>query len=79
MKCYQCGTEVVGGSAFCQSCGAATKDPSAATVAISLEQIQQEDPLLLSVRDALSQYYVVEKELGRGGMAVVYQGKEKGL
>ena len=79
MKCAKCGTELSGGSAFCPSCGAETKDPSAATVAISLEQIHAEDPLLLSVRDALSQYYIIDKELGRGGMAVVYKGKERGL
>jgi serine/threonine protein kinase len=85
MKCPKCGTEVAGGSAFCPNCGAVTKDPTAATVALSLEELHkpeappQEDPLLLSVRDALSQYYNVEKELGRGGMAVVYQGKERGL
>ncbi len=85
MKCPKCGTEVAGGSAFCPNCGGVTKDPTAATVALSLEELHkpegppQEDPLLVSVRDALSQYYVVDKELGRGGMAVVYQGKERGL
>jgi serine/threonine protein kinase len=89
MKCPKCGTDVAGGSAFCPNCGAVTKDPTAATVALSLEELQrqdevraappQEDPLLVSVREALSQYYIVQKELGRGGMAVVYQGKERGL
>ncbi len=77
MKCNQCGTEVTGGSAFCPSCGAATKDPSAQTVAIAVGP-PPEDPLLVAVREALGQYYVVEKELGRGGMAVVYKGKERG-
>jgi predicted Ser/Thr protein kinase len=38
-----------------------------------------DDPLLVALREALEQDYTIEKELGRGGMAVVYQGKEKGL
>jgi serine/threonine-protein kinase len=78
MNCPACGTSVPDSSAFCPSCGAATRDPTAATVAIQVGP-PPEDPLLVKVREALAQYYVVEKELGRGGMAVVYRGKEKGL
>ncbi len=77
MNCPKCGQDVPGGFAFCPNCGEATRDPSAATVAISVQQM--EDPLLVAVREALSPYYTIEKELGRGGMAVVYRGKEKGL
>jgi serine/threonine protein kinase len=78
MNCPSCGTPVTGGSAFCPSCGTATRDPTAETVAIQITP-PPEDPLLVKVREALAPYYVVEKELGRGGMAVVYQGKERGL
>lgn len=77
MNCAKCSTRVATGAAYCPNCGAATGDTSAATVAIQVSQM--EDPLLVAVREALSQYYVVEKELGRGGMAVVFRGKEKGL
>lgn len=77
MTCAKCGNSLADGAAFCASCGTPTKDPTAETVAISIAQM--EDPLLVAVREGLSQFYVVEKELGRGGMAVVYKGKERGL
>ena len=78
MTCSKCGSDVVDGAAFCASCGTATRNPDAATVAIAI-QPPPEDPLLVAVREALGAFYAVEKELGRGGMAVVYKGKEKGL
>lgn len=77
MNCPSCGTPVTAGSAFCPSCGTATKDPTAETVALMITPL--EDPFFVKVREALAAYYVVEKELGRGGMAVVYKGKERGL
>ena len=77
MNCPKCSSAVADGSAYCPTCGTETRDPAAATVAISVAQM--EDPLLIKVREALAGFYAVEKELGRGGMAVVYKGKEKGL
>lgn len=77
MKCPKCSTEIPDGSPFCTSCGAATGDMSAATVSISL--LELEDPLLKAIREELAVEYYVEKELGRGGMAIVYKGKENGL
>jgi hypothetical protein len=64
MTCAKCGSPIADGAAFCASCGTATKDPTAETVAISIAQM--EDPLLVAVREGLAKYYVVEKELGRG-------------
>lgn len=78
MNCPSCGAPVPDSSAFCPSCGTATRDPTAETVAIQVAP-PPEDPLLVKVKEALAPYYVVEKELGRGGMAVVYRGKERGL
>jgi serine/threonine-protein kinase len=77
MNCTSCGAPLSPSTAFCPTCGAPTRDPSAATVAIDVAAM--EDPLLVKVREALAPYYEVEKELGRGGMAVVYRGKERGL
>ncbi len=77
MICQGCGANVADGAAFCPSCGAETRDPTARTVAISVAAM--DDPLLVALREALEKDYTIEKELGRGGMAVVYQGREKGL
>jgi serine/threonine protein kinase len=78
MNCASCGAPMPGNPAFCPSCGSATGDTTAETVALQITP-PPEDPLLVKVREALAPYYVVEKELGRGGMAVVYRGKERGL
>jgi predicted Ser/Thr protein kinase len=77
MPCRSCGADVPDGVAFCPRCGSATRDPTAATVALSVAAM--DDPLLVALREALETDYTIEKELGRGGMAVVYQGREKGL
>jgi serine/threonine-protein kinase len=79
MNCTNCGAQVPEGSAFCQSCGTATRDPTAATVALEAVPAPVEDPLLAQVRKELSADYEIEKELGRGGMAVVYRGVERQL
>jgi serine/threonine-protein kinase len=77
MNCVKCNAEIPVGSAFCISCGLQTGDPGAATVA--MQMIAVEDPLLVALREELAAEYAVEKELGRGGMAIVYKAKEVGL
>lgn len=76
MNCLRCGTAIADGAAFCANCGAQITDPGGATVAIA---IGQEDKLLLQLRQELASDYRVDKELGRGGMAVVYKAVELGL
>jgi serine/threonine protein kinase len=76
MNCVRCGTAIADGAAFCANCGAQVTDPGGATVAIA---IGQEDKLLSQLRTELASEYKVEKELGRGGMAVVYKAIELGL
>src|SRR5713226_9299626 len=76
MICSKCNAQIPDGSPFCTSCGAQTGDVGAKTVAISL--LELEDPLLKAVREELANDYYVEKELGRGGMAIVYKAKEIG-
>src|SRR2546426_3470547 len=77
MNCPKCNTPILTASPFCTSCGAQTGDPHAQTVSISLLDV--EDPLLKAIREELATEYYVEKEIGRGGMAIVYKGKENGL
>ncbi|MBI1723373.1 MAG: serine/threonine protein kinase [Gemmatimonadetes bacterium] len=50
-------------------------DPGAATVVVATAE-KHEDPLLTQLRQDLAGEYDVEKELGRGGMAVVYRATE---
>jgi serine/threonine protein kinase len=76
MFCAQCGSAVAESSRFCATCGARMTDPA------SLDGTGLPEPgeaLLASVRRALAADYDVEREVGRGGMAVVFKGREKEL
>ncbi|HEX9692176.1 MAG TPA: protein kinase [Gemmatimonadales bacterium] len=75
MFCSRCGTEVDANSKFCPSCGL---DLTTATpVAQSGEPSELAE--IEVVRDALKDEYEVLRELGRGGMAIVFQAREKHL
>jgi serine/threonine protein kinase len=76
MFCAQCGSAVAESSRFCATCGARMTDPA------TLDRTGPPEPgeaLLASVRRALAADYDVEREVGRGGMAVVFKGREKEL
>ncbi|MBI3790560.1 MAG: protein kinase, partial [Gemmatimonadetes bacterium] len=76
MSCNNCGVELAEGAVFCSSCGAPQiNDPGAATITFKAP----EDPILAALKRELSGDYEVEKELGRGGMAVVYKAVEVAL
>ncbi len=62
-RCRHCGSELAGSSSFCSKCGA-TAEPMASSG----------DPLRDQLRTLFGGEIDIERELGRGGMAVVYAG-----
>lgn len=73
--CQRCGSAIAPGSRFCPSCGRQVLDPGAATLLVGAA----DDALLMEVRHALSGEYDIDREVGRGAMAVVYRATEAGL
>lgn len=73
MYCAQCGTVVAANSRYCIACGSQVTDPAAGTGGVSAGD---GDRQLATLRRAVAADYSVEKELGRGGMAVVYEARE---
>ena len=69
MLCAQCGKEAPDGARFCVNCGAQVTDPEADTLVPDEET--ERDALLRSVRGGLAGEYHIEREIGRGGMAIV--------
>jgi serine/threonine protein kinase len=74
-QCQRCGAAIAPGSRFCPSCGRQVLDPGAATLVVGAA----DDALLAEVRHALTGEYDIDREVGRGAMAVVYRATEAGL
>jgi serine/threonine protein kinase len=74
-QCQRCGAAIAPGSRFCPSCGRQVLDPAASTLLVGAA----DDALLAEVRHALAGEYDIEREVGRGAMAVVYRATEAGL
>src|SRR6185503_4904433 len=86
MNCPSCGTANAAESSFCVNCGsglsAAPAIATAEATQSSLPAAVMEpggDELMEKVKQHLGADYSIDKELGRGGMAVVYKGVERGV
>ncbi|MEX1050060.1 MAG: zinc-ribbon domain-containing protein, partial [Gemmatimonadales bacterium] len=74
MFCSRCGTSVQDGSKFCPTCGL---DLTAQTPLGRTATEPQERTEMEMVQQALAEEYELHKELGRGGMAIVFKAREK--
>ena len=72
MKCPACQTEAATGAAACARCGAPLSGPEMPTT--MLLGAQAHEPLRGSV---FAGRYVIVRELGRGGMGVVYEAEQQ--
>jgi len=76
VKCFQCGAELPEGTRFCGHCGVKVSDPDAVTI---VEEPEESEALLARMRYIFAGEYEVEREIGRGGMAIVYRATETAL
>src|SRR5437867_13364527 len=76
MYCSRCGTQNDDASKFCRSCGLDLLH----TTPVAAVRDQQLDVTELDlVREQLKDEYEIIEELGRGGMAIVVNAREKQL
>jgi serine/threonine protein kinase len=73
MNCFKCATPIPYNSRFCSACGADVSGDHAHTETLAVEQNRE---LFNKLQAELGTEYIIERELGRGGMAVVYLGHD---
>jgi hypothetical protein len=82
MRCPHCDTPNEADARFCERCGGALAGPADATLPFEPGTVVPEvaeGPLLQLARRELAADYDVEREVGRGGMAIVYRAVERSL
>jgi serine/threonine-protein kinase len=79
MFCSRCGTQVDTSSRFCPSCGLDLSTITGAGQGQTARMAAPPEDEASIVRDALKDEYELEKELGRGGMAIVFKARDKQL
>jgi hypothetical protein len=75
MQCNKCATPIPDNSRFCSACGADVSGDSQGPTLIA----EPEPDLFQRVQADLGSEYILENELGRGGMAIVYGGRDAHL
>jgi serine/threonine-protein kinase len=78
VNCYKCATPIPDNSRFCSACGADVSGDSHDHVGDTIP-VDQDSELFNKLQTELGDEYVLERELGRGGMAVVYLGHDSRL
>ncbi len=82
MFCSRCGEQVDTSTRFCPRCGQDLTQltgagKAGATTPLAAQPPQEDETDI--IREALKDEYELEKELGRGGMAVVFKARDKQL
>ncbi|MGH7529254.1 MAG: serine/threonine-protein kinase, partial [Gemmatimonadales bacterium] len=75
-KCFGCATEIAPSARYCGQCGLPVVDPQGATV---IAPPEPGEGLEQRLRHIVSGEYEIDREIGSGGMAVVYRATEVGL